>query len=59
MIDCTFTVASILKSNKFSQNQSPQNALKNKQIKNIPYALKNKQMKNIPYASVCLGLYNT
>ena len=38
MKDCTPTVAPIMKGDKFSKNQCPQNELEREQMKNIPYA---------------------
>ena len=50
MKDCAPTVAPIMKGDKFSKNQCPQNELEREQLKNIPYA---SAVGSLMYAQVC------
>ena len=50
MKDCLYSVAPIVKGDKFNLEQSPKNGLKRKQMKNIPYA---STVGSLMYAQVC------
>ncbi|XP_059441898.1 secreted RxLR effector protein 161-like [Corylus avellana] len=48
--NCSTSVAPIIKGDKFSKNQCPQNALEQEQMKSIPYA---SAVGSLLYAQVC------
>jgi hypothetical protein len=50
MKNCSASVAPIIKGDKFSNDQCPQNALEQEQMKNIPYA---SAIGSLLYAQVC------
>ena len=50
MKDCASIVAPIIKGDKFSQSQCPQNDLEREQLKAIPYA---SAVGSLMYAQVC------